>query len=120
MTAIRSNKALKFNPIRPDQEGIIELQILDIREDMNQELCFIAVQDAVITESEGVETKTVLTVRSKQFSFAELDALENVLPAHEGSYMERRLQRFKDGLLYITQNDPNPIYFSEAADWEAV
>jgi len=117
MTAIRSNTPLKYNPIQPDQEAIIQLRILDVREFFEQELCVVTIEDSLVNED---DTTTVLNTRVKQFSFAELDALENVLPAPEGSYMERRIQRFKDGLLFITQNDPNPIYFSEAADWEAV
>jgi hypothetical protein len=116
MVAIQSNKALKYNPIQPNAEGIIELQIIDVREFLEQELCVISVQDSVIIE----DVKTVLTVRSKQFTFAELDALEAVLPVSEGSYMERRLNRLQNGLLYITQNDAHPIYFSEASDWEVV
>lgn len=121
MVAIRSNKALKYNPIRPDQEGIIELKIVDVREFLESELFVISIQDSIIVESEGVESATVLTTRSKQFTFTELDALEASLQPQPGeTYMEQRLNLLKAGLLFITQNDPFPVYFSEAADWEAV
>lgn len=120
MIAIRSTKALAYNPIQPNEEGIIELSILEVREFFDQSICVISVQDALITEIEGVETRTVLTVRSKQFTFNELEALEDLLPVPEGTYMERRIQRFKDGLLFITQNDAHPVYFSDPTDWEIV
>jgi len=117
MVAIRSKKVLYFNPIQPDAQGIIQLQILDVREFLEQELCVVSIQDSVIVG----DIPTVLTVRSKQLTFAELDALEAALQPQPGAtYMEQRLNLLKAGLLFITKNDPHPVYFSAAADWEAV
>jgi hypothetical protein len=114
---IRSNTALKYNPIRPDQEAIIQLRIVDVREFFDSELCVVSIEDAIVNEDGST---TVLTTRVKQFSFSELDALEDLLPVPTGSYMERRIQRFQQGLLFITQNDAHPVYFSTADDWEVV
>lgn len=106
---------------------------MDVREFIDSELFVISVQDAVIsevstvtTDAEGVETvtatevKTVLNTRMKQLTFAEVDALEAMLPAQTGSYMQQRLKLLQQGLLVITQTDAHPIYFSQASDWEIV
>ena len=114
MATIRSNKPLKYNPIKPNEEGIIELKITNSYELVDSKICIITIQDSVIIDDVSI----ILTIRQKQFTFDELDYLESVLPTPEGSYMERRIQRFQQGLLYITQNDPHPIYFSESVDWE--
>jgi len=123
MTAIRSNKALKYNAIKPNEEAIIELKIIEVRENIESELFVITVQDSVINNVDGVEVKTILTSRMKQLTFAEVDGLEALLSSQaplQGTYMEKRLQLLQAGLLFITKTDEAPVYFSKAEDWELV
>lgn len=115
MIAIRSNKALKYNPIKPNETGIIELRITEIRELMDNQTTILTINDYLIGESD-----VLLNTRYKQFSFSELDQLELLLADSAGTYMEKRIQQFKDGLLFITRNDAHPVYFSAAEDWEVV
>jgi len=132
---IKSNKKLKYNPIKPNEEGIIELKIVEVRELIDSRLFIISVQDGVIGEAtrefineegeveiETYATYTILNTRMKQLTFDEVDGLEVILSGSgielEGTYTEKRMQLLQLGLLYITQNDPYPIYFSASEDWE--
>lgn len=120
MPKIQSNKALKYDPIKPQLEGIIELKIVKVQDHLEEQLTVITVQDQLITEN-GVQN---LALRNKTLSFAEIDGLEQYLTSQlgelTGTYMEKRLQLLQAGLKYITQTDPNPIYFSSAEDWEPI
>ena len=70
MTAIKSNKALKYNPIKPNEEGIIELKIVNISEYIDQRLFIITIQDSVINQ-ELVNVSTL--IRTDQISTPVLD-----------------------------------------------
>lgn len=117
MPKIISNKPLKYDPIRPQAEGVIELQILDVRDFTQSEITVVTIEDSIVIDG----NRQQLNIRQKQFSFAELDALAEALADlidPESSYMQQRLQLLEAGLLHVTQNDPNPIYFSAPEDWE--
>lgn len=122
MTAIRSNKALKYNPIKPNEQEIIELRIIDVREFLDSKLFIISIQDALVKNgADGNEGIFPLTIRAKQFTFDEVDNLASILQGSgivlEGTYTEQRLQLLQAGLLLTTQSDPYPIYFSNSEDW---
>lgn len=117
MPTIISNKPLKYDPIRPQAEGIIELSILDVRDFTKEEITIVTIEDSIVIDGHRQQ----LNIRQKQFTFAELDALAEGLSDlidPESSYMQQRLQLLEAGLLYVTQNDPSPIYFSSSEDWE--
>lgn len=117
MPKIRSNKPLKYSPINPEFESIIELKITEIRDYIDSQLTIVTIEDSLVN-SDG--SLTQLNIRQKQFTFTEIDQLKELIcqnvDTSELSYMEERLILLQEGLLLITKQDP--IYFSTVADWE--
>lgn len=117
MPKIQSNRSLKYDPIKPQLEGVIELKIIEVKDYLDEKLTVVTVEDRL------TGTNQLLATRNKTLTFEQIDQLEQLLSSEsvlEGTYMERRLQLLALGLLYITKSDENPIYFSNFEDWDLV
>lgn len=139
MPKIRSNKALKYDPIKPQLEGVVQLEIIEVKDYLEQGLTVVTVRDSIVTtvttvktvivdgeeveQEETVEQFQQLNIRNKTFTFEQVNDLESLLSDQltvTEPYMARRLQLLSVGLLFITQNDEYPLYFSTGSDWELV
>jgi hypothetical protein len=125
MAKIRSTKELKYDS-RNGNTGIIQLEISNWSFNPEQSQYVAKVSDYLLTneidENEQViEVRKLIGTKDVRYASAQIDGLfyllQNPIELTE-SYTSEMDLLISQALLYVTQQDP--IYGSEATDWQIV
>jgi len=120
MAKIRSTKELKYDS-RNGNTGIIQLEISNWSFNPEQSQYVAKVSDYLVTQEEDIEVRKLIGTKDVRYASEQIDGLffllQNPIELTE-SYTSEMDLLISQALLYVTQQEP--IYGSEATDWEIV